>query len=121
MVILLVEDEPFFRSAVKRLLRKEGFHVIESENGVDAYKIVREIGRSIDLVLTDYQMPRMDGFELAQLVTQLYPDMPVLLMTGYASSLKTSLAGYAVLSKPFRHHDLVQAIRKQIVTAAVSN
>ena len=118
MVILLVDDDSFFRSAVKTLLQKEGFQVVEAYDGIDGYKIVQEIGDRIDLMLTDIKMPQMDGVELAQFVTQLYPKMPVVLMTAYAFPLDTSGESYVMLKKPIRRHDLVQAIRRLVPGAA---
>ena len=75
MVILLVDDDPFFRSAIKRILQKEGFQVIEAGDGMEGYTLVKEIGASIGLLLTDVNMPGMDGIELVQLVTTLYANI----------------------------------------------
>ena len=82
MPILVVDDEPLFRSAVSTILRKAGFHTIEARDGFEAYEIVRAIGASVELLLTDFQMPRMDGLSLIESVRELHPKMPVLLMTG---------------------------------------
>src|SRR6516164_6000228 len=82
MSVLVVDDEPCFRYSVKALLRKEGFEVIEADDGIDGYDIVQKMGCNIDLLLTDINMPRMDGLELAKVTRDLYPHMPVLLMTG---------------------------------------
>ena len=79
MAILVVDDEPFFRFALNTILRKAGFHTIEARDGLEAYEIVRAIGASIELLLTDIQMPRMDGLSLIASVRELHPDMPVLL------------------------------------------
>src|SRR6185436_14472578 len=111
MHILLVDDDPFFRSAIKRILQKEGFEIIEAGDGTEAYNIVKELDASIDLLLTDVSMPGMDGVQLSQLVTNLYPNMPVLLMTGNPLDLPKARTGYVVLHKPIRRHTLVEAIR----------
>ena len=83
MPILVVDDEPSFRSAVNTILRKAGFHTIEARDGFEAYEIVRAIGASVELLLTDFQMPRMDGLSLIESVRELHPKMPVLLVTAY--------------------------------------
>jgi glutaredoxin 3 len=119
VVILLIDDDAFFRSAIKAILQKEGFQIVEAADGIDGYEIIKEIGASIGLLLTDINMPRMNGLELAQSVTSLYPKMPVLLMTGNALNLQNSLTSYVVLNKPFRRQDLVQAVQKSIAAAAI--
>ena len=98
MPILVVDDEPFFRSAVNTILRRAGFHTIEARDGFEAYEIVRAIGASVELLLTDFQMPRMDGLSLIESVRELHPKMPVLLITG--SWLENRPRTYAVLNKP---------------------
>src|SRR6478672_4252987 len=109
MPILVVDDEPFFRSAIDSILRKAGFHTIEAQDGSEAYEIVRASGASVELLLTDFRMPRMDGLSLIESVRELYPKMPILLMTG--SRLENRPRSCAVLSKPFGREALLQAVR----------
>jgi CheY-like chemotaxis protein len=115
MPILVVDDEPFFRSAVNTILRKAGFHTIEARDGFEAYEIVRAIGASVELLLTDFQMPRMDGLSLIESVRELHPKMPVLLMTD--SRLENRPRSYAVLNKPIGREALLQAVRSAIAAA----
>jgi CheY-like chemotaxis protein len=115
MPILVVDDEPFFRSAVNTILRNAGFHTIEARDGLEAYEIVRAIGASIELLLTDVQMPRMGGLSLINAVRELCPKMPVLLMTG--SQLENLPRSYAVLNKPIGREALLQAVRSAIAAA----
>jgi glutaredoxin 3 len=112
MPILVVDDEPFFRSAVSTMLRKAGFETIEAGDGFEAYEIVEAIGASVQLLLTDFQMPRMDGLSLIESVRKLHPKMPVLLMTG--SWLESRPRSYAVLDKPIGRDALLQAVRSAI-------
>jgi CheY-like chemotaxis protein len=115
MPILVVDDEPFFRSTVNTILRKAGFHPIEARDGLEAYEIVRAIGASIELLLTDVQMPRMGGLSLIDGVRELHPKMQVLLMTG--SRLENLPRSYAVLNKPIGREALLQAVRSAIAAA----
>ena len=115
MAILVVDDEPFFRSAVNSILRKAGFDTIEARDGLEAYTIVRAIGASIELLLTDFQMPRMDGLSLIESVRELHPRMPVLLIT--ASRLENRPRSYTVLNKPIGREALLQAVRSAIAAA----
>jgi len=114
MPILVVDDDPFFRSAVNTILRKAGFHTIEAQDGFEAYEIVRAIGASVELLLTDFQMPRMDGLSLIESVRKLHPKMPVLLMTG--ARLESRPRSYAVLNKPIGREALLQAVRSAIAS-----
>ena len=115
MPILVVDDEPFFRSGIISILRKAGFHAIEARDGFEAYEIVRAMGASVELLLTDFQMPRMDGLSLIDSVRELHPKMPVLLMTG--SRVENRPRTYAVLKKPIRREALLRAVRSAIVAA----
>ena len=115
MPILVVDDEPFFRSAISTILRRAGFQTIEARDGLEAYEIVRAVGASIELLLTDFQMPRMDGQSLIESVRELHPKMPVLLMTG--SRLENRLRSCEVLNKPIGREALLQAVRSALVAA----
>ena len=64
--ILLVEDSPFFRAQVKQFIEDKGFVVVEAEDGEVAWKYLNERPDEIGLVLTDLEMPNMDGFELTR-------------------------------------------------------
>jgi len=117
MAILVVDDEPFFRSAVNATLRKAGFATIEAHDGIEALAILRAIGGSVELLLTDFQMPRMDGLSLIEAVRELHPRMPVLLLTG--APLKNRARGYAVLNKPVGREALLQAVRTAIAAGGM--
>jgi len=117
MAILVVDDEPLFRSAVNSILRKAGFDTIQAQDGIEALDIVRVIGTGVDLLLTDLQMPRMDGLSLIESVRELHPKMPVLLMTG--APLRNRARSYAVLSKPIGREALLRAVRSAIGAAGM--
>jgi CheY-like chemotaxis protein len=119
MRVLLVDDDPFFRSTLRRLLQREGFLVIEAEDGREAYPIVQQVECNIKLLLTDINMPRMDGLELARLAKRVCPQIPVLAMTGRGEISGYSDLDLTILRKPFHHHDLLQAIGKLIPPADV--
>ena len=65
MLILLVEDDSVLRSALHKILANKGFDTIQAHNGIDAYRLVQQIGSNIDLLLTDINVPGMDGLSLA--------------------------------------------------------
>ncbi len=109
--ILLVDDEPLVRLATAEMLREMGHVVTEAENGAAALALVRA-GEEFDLLVTDYLMPSMRGSDLANEIRQSHPDVPVLLMTGYAHLAKGEAVGLPRLSKPFRETDLAREVAR---------
>ena len=108
--LLLVDDEELVRVGTGEMLRDLGHDVTEAEDGQQALALLDD-GSSFDAVVTDYKMPRMDGAQLAELIRQVRPDMPILLITGYTGS--TDEAGNLPrLAKPFNQADLAQALAK---------
>jgi two-component system chemotaxis sensor kinase CheA len=84
--VLIAEDSNFFRNQVKGYMVEAGFDVIECEDGQIAWDTLQERFDEITLVLTDIEMPNMDGFEFAKLVksTPQYASMPVIALTTLA-------------------------------------
>lgn len=78
--ILVIDDEPDVRAALRRILARHGHHVMEAANGAEAKEIVE--GEEIDLVFTDIFMPEMDGIEFVLWVVECFPDCPVVAMSG---------------------------------------
>ena len=108
--ILLVEDEPMVRAAVKRQLRRSGCDIIVAEDGragLDAWQTNRD---HIRLLLTDVVMPRMSGAELARVVLDDQPELPVIIMSGYTARSNVSALlrsdNVRFLSKPFGPREL---------------
>ena len=82
--ILLVDDDDGVRTFVRRALEIDGFAVHEAADGAAALDLLRGPAREADLVLSDIVMPVMDGIALALNVARERPELPVMLMTGYA-------------------------------------
>ena len=80
--ILIVDDEPMVRLVVGRLLEEWDFRVLEADNGRTALQVARDFKGQLSLVITDLIMPYMDGCEFASAFRPLYPDVPILFMTG---------------------------------------
>jgi len=107
--IMLVDDEELVRTATAEMLRDMGHTVIEAETGAAAIACIKA-GEQIDLLITDYLMPGMRGSELAEELRRRNPELPVLLMTGYANLAKGEAVGLPRLAKPFRESDLAREV-----------
>lgn len=111
--ILLAEDNKVIKDLVSRFLEQMGFVVVTAENGIEALAIFEE--GYFDLVLTDYQMPVMDGFCLAGRVKERSPSTPVILLTGSdkVTVLQKMESGSvdSVVFKPFELEDLQRTIQ----------
>jgi two-component system cell cycle sensor histidine kinase/response regulator CckA len=114
--ILLVEDEKMVRTLAQTILKRNGYNVLEAENGEEALRVVEEQkGKPINLMLTDLIMPRMNGRELSAHLKPLLPGIKVIYMSGYtdeAVSEHGMLApGVEYIQKPFPPDALVKKIR----------
>ena len=116
--ILVVDDEEPLRLLVARGLGMDGHACVTAADGAEALDIlVAEAGR-FDLLLTDIRMPLMDGIALALAAKQQFPDLTILLMTGYAEQRERAKSLEAivaeVMSKPFTIAELRATVMKVI-------
>jgi PAS domain S-box-containing protein len=109
LTILAVDDDALVLMNTVAMLEDVGHTVFEAYSGKQALEILRrEV--SIDLVVTDQAMPKMTGTELAKAIRDEWPDLPVLLATGYSELAPRDEIGLPKLSKPYLRHDLEAAI-----------
>ncbi|MDH3892600.1 MAG: response regulator [candidate division Zixibacteria bacterium] len=110
--ILVVDDELLIRDLLYDFFHDQGWDITVAESGQKALDIMQE--RQFDVLLTDLRMPAMDGMTLTSQVQQDYPDVPVVIMTGYPSvdsavaALRTRVADY--ITKPFNVNDLFKRV-----------
>ena len=109
--ILLVEDERALRSFVRSQLTKEDYTVITAVDGMDALEQAEKNNGSIDLLLSDVEMPRMTGVELATQFFQISPNTRILLMSGMPSGMLVLNERWQFLPKPFLADMLKAKIR----------
>jgi signal transduction histidine kinase/CheY-like chemotaxis protein len=113
--VLLVEDEAAVRRAIRRMLERSGYRVLEAEDGNEA--LASYGSEPIDLLLTDLVMPGgMTGVDVARRLREGAADLPVLYITGYGAEVLderglATQAGASLLAKPFSEDDLLGAVR----------
>jgi response regulator RpfG family c-di-GMP phosphodiesterase len=119
--ILLVEDENTLRSITRQYLTKQGYTVLEANNGVTAMQLSATQPGPIHLLLTDVIMPGMNGRELADRLTSVRPETRVLYMSGYTENAighnGVLDAGTNLLQKPFTLPALNSKVREVLDTA----
>ena len=112
--ILIVDDEPNYLIVLSELLRDEGFEVYTAPGGMEGFDIVKEV--DLDLVITDMQMPKMDGLQLLQEIKKINSELPVIVITAYAEVEKAVAAmqsgAFSYLAKPFSNDELIVNINK---------
>jgi CheY-like chemotaxis protein len=121
--ILLAEDDPALRIALRRTLSQLGYRILEAPTGVLALEVWKEHRDQIDLLLADLVMPDgMTGTALAQRLRQENPKLKVICMSGYSAEIVgkdfSLLEDINFLSKPFPAHKLAQTIRDSLDAGA---
>jgi CheY-like chemotaxis protein len=107
--ILLVEDERWVRECIKRLLWLDAHAVTEAANGMEAVELFA--AAQFDVVITDFDMPKMAGDELVANIRSRVPSQPILLITGCAERfIRQKNSANAILSKPFGVAELREAL-----------
>ncbi|MCX7322727.1 MAG: response regulator [Hyphomicrobiales bacterium] len=112
--ILIADDEEPLRLLVGRAISMDGHEIVTAEDGAEALEILTEQQGRFDLLLTDIKMPIMDGIALALAVARDFPDLTILLMTGYADQRERATGLNAivhdVITKPFSVADIRTAV-----------
>ena len=112
--ILLVDDNKNFRLSLKIGLTRQGFKVETAENAVDA--ITKLDNKMYDILLTDVEMPKLNGFDLAKVAKELNPHMDIIFLSAYDfteyDENYPNFAGSQKLNKPFEINNLLKIIHK---------
>jgi two-component system, cell cycle response regulator CpdR len=103
--VLVVDDEESMRLLVARAVAMDGHDITTASDGAEALELLGSAQTAFDLLLTDIQMPVMDGIALALTVARDFPDLTILLMTGFADQRERASGlnaiAHDVISKPF--------------------
>ncbi len=114
--ILIVDDDEGCRILLSHLLAREGFKVMSSHDGGSALTVIRL--DAPDILLLDFKMEGMDGMEVLKLAKGIDPDLPIVMITGFANipgaidAIKAGAHDY--LAKPFDHHEVIRIVRRAL-------
>ena len=111
--VLLVDDDILVSMGAADMLLDLGHSVTEAQSGTLALKLM-ETDPGFDVVITDYAMPGMNGFQLAQRIKEKHPKMPIILATGYAELPSDRSIEFGHLSKPYTSSHLMAALEKAL-------
>jgi two-component system, cell cycle sensor histidine kinase and response regulator CckA len=119
--VLLVEDDADVRRATRRMLENLGYFVLEARDGEEGLAVATRAAGSIDVVVTDLMMPRMNGGDLARALAAKYPTLRIVFTSGYTDDavLRRRLVDseHRFLQKPFTAEQLSTAISELLVPA----
>jgi two-component system, cell cycle response regulator CpdR len=112
--VLIADDEESMRLLVARAIGMDGHEIVTAEDGAEALDILTREDGAFDLLLTDIQMPVMDGIALALSAARDFPNLTVLLMTGFADQRERAsnlnAIVHDVITKPFSVADIRTAV-----------
>ena len=112
--VLIADDEDSMRLLVARAIAMDGHEIVTAQDGAEALDILTENDGAFDLLLTDIQMPVMDGIALALSAARDFPALTILLMTGFADQRERASGLNAivhdVITKPFSVADIRAAV-----------
>jgi PAS domain S-box-containing protein len=115
LIVLVVDDDPLVLTNMAAMLDDIGHRVFEADSASEALTILRRES-GIQLVITDQAMPRMTGLQLIEEIKDNWPDLPVILATGFAELPRGTDILQITLAKPFRQHDLASAVETAMTT-----
>lgn len=112
--ILVVDDEENARIALSKILAHEGYDVSSAANGLEALNFLRS--REVELIITDINMPEMNGLAFLRELNRSYPKSNVIMITAYGeveSYLEAmNLGAFEYINKPLKYEDLKKVINK---------
>jgi DNA-binding NtrC family response regulator len=112
-VVLVVDDETIILWGTASLLESLGYEVIRASSGSAALEALHD-RQEIGALLTDFQMPRMTGIELAEAARKFRPDLPVVIATGHSTLQSSTGRPWVTLPKPFTRDELGEAVKRAL-------
>src|SRR5215831_18014931 len=113
--VLVADDEPNLRRVLGAILVREGFEVLQAQDGEEALAFVED---GVDVVITDLRMPRIDGMQVLRRVVAEHPDVPVIMITAHGSVDSAveavKLGAFDYIEKPFEQTQIQQVVAKAL-------
>jgi CheY-like chemotaxis protein len=112
MRVLVAEDEHIIRLMISVVLREAGHEVVEAIDGASAWKLIEKLP-AMEMIVTDYNMPGMNGSTIAHRARQAHPNIPVLFVTARIDlhSIRDMPQPFRLLAKPFTADQLMAALK----------
>jgi DNA-binding NtrC family response regulator len=118
LVAFVVDDDPLIRDYVRLILQEQGYSVFVFESGIEALSGLADREGDVSVVITDVEMPGLDGIALAEEVNRRFCGIPVLMMSGSPLRIASARRRWAVfLGKPFMPAALIAAAQQAVVSA----
>jgi len=121
--VLIADDEESMRLLVARAIALDGHDIVTAQDGAEALEILTDQDGAFDLLLTDIKMPVMDGIALALAAARDFPDLIILLMTGFADQRERASGldaiVHEVITKPFSVADIRTAVADALASKKV--
>ena len=116
-VIMVVDNDDSLRTLLVTWLEEFGdYEIVEYENGELAWKTIKDCGWRTNLIIIDFEMPKMDGMELLNKVKKLYPEIGVIMMSGLSvATLALETGADAFLKKPFKLEWLQKTVQELLL------
>lgn len=106
-ICLIVDGEPAIRTLIRTILAYRKLQSVESENATHAFSVVQKLGGRVDLIVSEINTSsNMDGLDLAHSVRNVFPSIPIILVSGY----NHNAAGFDLILKPFSPEALLNAV-----------
>ena len=110
--ILLADDEEMVRKAVRLILAACGYQISEAVDGEDAVEKYRDASPPFDLVLLDFDMPRLNGLEALAKIRKQHPGAKIILLSGGAHGVESNEVTF--IQKPFENEELIKLVRETL-------
>ncbi len=114
ITVLVVDDELMMRKLVEKILTRDGYQVLQAEDGAEALKLLEQ--KRVEIVISDIKMPGVNGFELLKLVKERYPKISVVMMTAYGDTYSVKdallLGADEYITKPFKSHEIALVVER---------
>ena len=111
---MIVDDEEIIQSVLSSILKQLGYRTVQALNGMEALGLLAEGEVDIDVILLDMVMPGLSGWQTFKKIRESWPEIPVVIVTGYADERETSeilsegLAGF--IEKPFKASQIARKL-----------